>query len=107
MKTKTMSDGFLVNLRKPLKVCGECCREEKAHCHLMAWPGNKVVHAVVTRNEAMETFFGNQLFGGGMTVLCGQKAVGRALISPELQPARRVTCKRCRTACHKRGWIER
>ena len=92
---------YHVNLRRKLRECSKCKREEDVDCYLMARPESKIIHAVVMKFGSMGSYFGDTLFGGGMTVMCGQKAEGDALMSPEPMPVRHVNCKLCKAAIRR------
>ena len=59
---------------------------------------SKIGHAVKSRCNSLGGYGLDRMFGGGFRILCGQKAEGRGVLSPEPKAANYVTCKRCRKA---------
>lgn len=69
-------------------------------CYPVLFKHGRVVHACVTKWKSMQDFQFDQMFGGGMTILCGKKCEGDAHIlsrCPIQHTAKKhkVTCMRC------------
>lgn len=67
--------------------------------YIVRFGGGLVNHACLPKRKALGHFEFDQTMGGGLRILCGFPAVGKAIVSEETKSvARWVTCTRCRLA---------
>lgn len=74
------------------------CKHDLREEYLVMYDAETITHVVRTHHAPMGDLQMDQIFGGGMHVLCGKPAKGRAVISPMLMPVTFVNCSNCNKA---------
>ena len=71
------------------------CNKDVRKFYVVQFKGSHVLHAMTTKFSGMGIFGLDQMFGGGMEILCGRPTEGLAKVSEKPVPAQNVTCKKC------------